>query len=97
MPTIIIVAGPNGAGKTSFIRTYLPHAVRENFVRLDADEIERELKLFSVDAPDKALAAGRVLLERLQDLIDARSNLIVETTLSLRVYANRIPEWRDAG
>ena len=97
MPQIIIVAGPNGAGKSTFIRVHLPTRLKQSFVRLDADEIEKELDPAIVGAERRSLAAGRVLLERLQDVVDARGNLILETTLTLRSYAQRIPAWKQAG
>lgn len=97
MPSIVIVAGPNGAGKSTFIRVHLPSRLQQNFIRLDADEIERQIEPAIVGAERRAFAAGRLLLEKLQDAIDARGNLILETTLTLRSYAQRIPGWKQAG
>ena len=97
MPDIIIVAGPNGAGKSTFIRVHLPSRLQQNFIRLDADEIEKGLDPAIAGAERRALTAGRYLLERLRDVVDARGNLILETTLTLRSYAQRIPTWQQAG
>jgi predicted ABC-type ATPase len=96
LPEAIIVAGPNGAGKSTFIRHFLPMAYRETFVRLDADEIERELGCEIVGAEKRSYAAGRQLLYRLQGIVDARGSFLLETTLSLRTYATKIPGWRIA-
>lgn len=97
MPVSIIVAGPNGAGKSTFIRNFLPLAYRDTFVRLDADEIERELGSEIVGADRRSYAAGRQLLDRLQGVVDARGSFLLETTLSLRTYATKIPDWKIAG
>lgn len=97
MPDIIIVAGPNGAGKSTFIDRYLPRAYREVFVRLDADEIERDLNSSIGGAERRSLLAGRHMLERLRGIVDARGNIILETTLSSRAYAQQIPDWRRSG
>lgn len=43
------------------------------------------------------MRAGRLMLARLDALIAARADLVLETTLSSRLYAKRIPEWRAAG
>jgi predicted ABC-type ATPase len=97
MPNIIIIAGPNGAGKSTFIRVQLPSTQMQNFIRLDADEIEKQLDPAIVGYERRSLAAGRILLERLQDVVDARGNVLLETTLTLRGYAQRIPTWKQAG
>ncbi len=97
MPDIIIVAGPNGAGKSTFIERHLPERIRQSFQRLDADEIEKTLDPGISGEDNRALAAGRMLLNRMQDIIDARGNLIIETTLTLRVYSRKIPEWQRVG
>ena len=89
MPKIIIVAGPNGAGKSTFIRVFLPAMVKETFIRLDADEIGASLDPTIIDQDRRNLMAGRLFLERMQDVIDARGNLLLETTLTLRLYARK--------
>ncbi len=97
MPNIIIVAGPNGAGKSTFISNHLPTAYRASFVRLDADDIERELGSEIVGAERRSYLAGRQLLERLDGIVDARGSFILETTLSSRTYASKVSGWKAAG
>lgn len=43
------------------------------------------------------LAAGRLVLERLEDLIAARADVVLETTLATRTHARRIRGWKAAG
>jgi predicted ABC-type ATPase len=96
MREVIIVAGPNGAGKSTFIVDHL--RVRpDSFVRLDADEIQKQLAATRVGEQQHAIKAGRLLLEKMQALVDARQNLMVETTLALKLYADRIPAWQQSG
>lgn len=93
MPTALILAGPNGTGKTTFASLFLRDQADQP-VFLNADEIARGL-----DAPTTAardMAAGRLLLERLDATVVERRSFIVETTLSTRLYVRRVEGWRAA-
>ncbi len=94
MPTAILLAGPNGAGKTTFASLFLRDEA-DPPVFLNADEIARGLQAPSTAARD--MAAGRLLLERLDAAVLRRQSFIVETTLSTRLYVRRIEGWREAG
>lgn len=82
-PTVIVLGGINGAGKSTSARTLLAEqlAVR-TFV--NADEIARGLNAFAPEAV--AIAAGRVMLDRLRELSQARADFAFETTLAGRTY-----------
>ena len=95
-PTIIIVGGPNGAGKTTFINEWLD-GPRVDLPFLNADEIGREPAQAFLPAASRDIRAGRILLSRLGELIQARRSIVLETTLSSRLHARRIPEWRRKG
>jgi predicted ABC-type ATPase len=90
VPTAIIIAGPNGAGKTTFAREYLASEDRR-FEFVNADEIIR-----SLDRPSDILA-GRMMLDRIDELVEARIDLAIETTLASLGYARKIPAWREKG
>ena len=79
----VIIAGPNGAGKTTFVSEYLPVSGAEY---ISADAIAATL----VSAPDEfdriRIRAGRVFLEKIQRLIQAENNLIIEVTLAGRGF-----------
>ena len=94
MKKIIIIAGPNGAGKTTFASEFLPEeADCPEFV--NADLIAAGLSPFQ---PDKvALAAGRLMLGRIQDLVENGESFGLETTLSSRSYLRLIPRWKESG
>jgi predicted ABC-type ATPase len=96
MPDIIIVAGPNGAGKTSFANEFFPHD-RADWVYLNADEIARDLQSTGYRHRHLDLAAGRLMLQRLDDAITAHLGVVFETTLATLVYQRRILEWKSAG
>ena len=91
MPNLVLLAGPNGAGKTTFIDRFLKQRA-ETFVFVNPDEVARD-----IIGPDRDLAAGRRVLERLDALIAARADIVLETTLATRSHARRLRACRTAG
>jgi len=94
MPDLFIVAGPNGAGKSTYVQQFLPKEVQcSEFV--NADLIAAGLSPF---APEQAaFAAGRIMLNRLRELVAKRVNFSFETTLSGRAYVPLLQQCRAAG
>jgi predicted ABC-type ATPase len=94
VPTVAVVAGPNGAGKS----TTAPALLRDTLgitEFVNADEIARGLSAF---APERAaIPAGRVMLDRLDELAAAGADFAFETTLSGRAYAEKIGQWQQRG
>lgn len=82
-----IVAGCNGAGKTTASFTLLPEFLDcREFV--NADEIDRGLSPFQ---PEKiAVEAGRIMLNRVNDLLARGEIFAIETTLATKVYQQKI-------
>ena len=81
IPLVVVLAGPNGAGKS----TSAPHLLKgalavEEFV--NADVIAQGLSAFRAESA--AVAAARIMLERLHVLAAARRDFAFETTLSGR-------------
>jgi predicted ABC-type ATPase len=96
VPDLIIIAGPNGAGKTTFAKEYLSAGeVRFEFV--NADEISRTLALEPGAQGRSDIRAGRMMLDRIDDLVSADADLAIETTLATLTYARKIPIWRERG
>jgi predicted ABC-type ATPase len=93
-PNCYIVAGSNGAGKTTFAREFLPHYAQcSNFI--NPDLIARALSPFD---PEAALVrAGRMVLERIGEATQSRTDFAFETTLSGRSYASLIRGIRASG
>jgi predicted ABC-type ATPase len=81
MPRVIIIGGPNGAGKTTFASAYLS-IDREVTAFVNADEISREPATLNLPEDSRNVRAARAMLERIQDLIDAEADLVIETTLA---------------
>ncbi|TWT71547.1 AAA family ATPase [Crateriforma conspicua] len=86
-PTVYVIAGPNGAGKTTFAQQYLSrYAACDTFV--NADIIAAELS--PADPDSQALIAGRLMLDRIDELAQNRVTFSFETTLAGRSHAGRI-------
>ena len=91
---ILIVAGPNGAGKTTFAREFLLREANcPTF--LNADLMAAGLNPFRPDMA--ALRAGRLMLEIIDEYVRRGESFGLETTLSGRGYARKIPRWREEG
>lgn len=94
MPSLYIIAGCNGAGKTTASFTILPELLHcKEFV--NADGIAAGLSPFNVESV--AFEAGRIMLERIRQLVDGRENFAFETTLSTRSYVSLITKAKKAG
>ena len=91
---IYIIAGCNGAGKTTASFTILPEILNCNeFV--NADEIAKGLSPFQ---PEKvSLEAGRIMLNRINELISENESFAFETTLATKSYKNKIIEAKEKG
>lgn len=93
-PNIYIIAGPNGAGKTTACFTLLPEILRcPNFV--NADEIARGLSPFAPEIV--AIQAGRIMLGRIEDLLQQKVDFALETTLATRSYVSLVQRAQKLG
>lgn len=84
---LYIIAGCNGAGKTTASYTILPEIIEcKEFV--NADEIAKGLSPFQ---PEKvSFEAGRIMLNRINELLEDNESFAFETTLSTKSYRNKI-------
>jgi predicted ABC-type ATPase len=82
-PRVIIFAGPNGAGKSTHAEAILAQLGIATFV--NADYIARGLA--GRNASTVAIAAGRIMLNRLRELSAANQDFAFESTLSSRSFA----------
>ena len=94
MPNCYIIAGPNGAGKTTFAEVYLPNE-GDCIHFVNADLIAKGISPF--DPELGSITAGRILLERVNDLVGRREDFAFETTLSGEGMKERIKNWKDQG
>jgi predicted ABC-type ATPase len=93
-PNLYIIAGPNGAGKTTAAYNILKDVLHcPNFV--NADEIARGL---SPLAPDTVpIQAGRIMLQRIDELLPRKVDFAIETTLSTRSYVQLVHRAQNLG
>ena len=94
MTDVVVLAGPNGAGKTTAAARLLPHdlGIRE-FV--NADEIARGLSPFNAERA--AIAAGRLMIERMQALVRDGANFAFGMTCSSRAHVSWLRECKAGG
>ena len=91
---LYIIAGCNGAGKTTASFTILPEILHcKEFV--NADEIAKGLSPFQ---PEKvAVEAGRIMINRINDLFKENLSFAFETTLATKSYRNKIIKEKKEG
>lgn len=94
MSNLYIVSGCNGAGKTTASYTVLPEMLNcKEFV--NADEIAKGLSPFQ---PEKvAIEAGRIMLRRINDLLEQVNDFAFETTLATKSYTRLIEKAQHKG
>jgi len=94
MPNLYIIAGCNGAGKTTASYTILPEILDcREFV--NADNIAAGLSPFNPESV--AIEAGRIMLKRIDELLNEGADFALETTLSTRSYVPFIKKAKQAG
>lgn len=91
---LYIIAGCNGAGKTTASKTILPKSLLvKEFV--NADEIAKGLSPFNPEGV--AIEAGRLMLRRIDDLLEMGESFSIETTLATKSYINLVRKAREKG
>ena len=91
---LFIISGCNGAGKTTASFNILPDLLNcKEFV--NADEIARGLSPFR---PEKvSIEADRLMLKRIEELINSNQDFSFETTLSTKSFINTIEKAMSKG
>lgn len=93
MPNLYIIAGCNGAGKTTASYTVLPEILKcKEFV--NADSIAAGLSPFNAESV--ALEAGRLMLQRIEVLMNEGVDFAIETTLSTKSYVSLVKKAAQA-
>ena len=91
---LYIIAGCNGAGKTTASFTILPEIINcKEFV--NADEIAKGLSPFQPE--NVAIESGRIMLFRINELIEKGESFAFETTLSTKSYRQKVIVAQQAG
>lgn len=91
---LYIIAGCNGAGKTTASFTILPEIIDcKEFV--NADEIAKGISPFQ---PEKvSFEAGRIMLNRINELIKNDETFAFETTLATRSHIHKVRNAKKKG
>ncbi len=91
---LYIISGCNGAGKTTASFNILPDLLNcKEFV--NADEIARGLSPFQ---PEKvSIDAGRLMLKRIDELLNSNHDFAFETTLATRSFIKTIEIAKEKG
>lgn len=94
MHNLYIISGCNGAGKTTASFTVLPEMLNcREFV--NADEIARGISPFKPESV--AIQAGKIMLNRIDDLLLQKVDFAIETTLTTKSYLNTIKKAKALG
>lgn len=93
-PILYIIAGCNGAGKTTASMLVLPEIINcTEFV--NADEIAKGLSPFNPESV--AIEAGKLMLHRIDILLQRRCTFAIETTLATRSYKSLVRKAQSLG
>ena len=93
-PNLYIIAGCNGAGKTTASLTILPEILNcSEFV--NADAIAAGLSPFHPESV--AIEAGKLMLKRIDFLIESKKDFALETTLSSKNHLQTIKKAQEEG
>ncbi len=95
-PRFTIFAGPNGSGKSTAYLRFLA-AGYDAGEYLNPDDIAKELGAVSAAPAVIDLRAGREVIRRSRDLMQARRPFVRETTLSSREILRSVSAAADAG
>jgi predicted ABC-type ATPase len=91
---LYIISGCNGAGKTTDSYTVLPEILQcKEFI--NADEIAKGLSPFNPESV--AIEAGRLMLQRIEYLLERNETFSIETTLATKTYINLVRRAQEKG
>ena len=91
---IIVVGGPNGVGKSTFTPALISHLGGRVDI-IDTDAIAAALRASGTLHAD--VAAGRITLELIAQLIDQRKSFVIESTLSGVTLSKSMQRSLEAG
>lgn len=94
LPRLFMIAGPNGAGKTTLAYKALPSFFGV-YEFVNADEIARGLSPFYPEG--QAVKAGRLMLKRIDELIETGQSFGFETTAASTVFGTKIRQAKQKG
>ena len=89
---LYIIAGANGSGKSTLASELLPS---ENLDFLNADEVAKEICPENIESVK--IKAGKIVLKRLDNLLNSGKSFAIETTLSGKNHIKTIQKAKYLG
>ena len=86
---LYIISGANGSGKSTLASELLPS---ENLDFLNADEVAKEICPENIESVK--IKAGKIVLERLEKLLNSQKSFAIETTLAGKNHIKTIQKPR---
>ncbi len=93
-PQLYMIGGPNGAGKTTAAMSLLPELLN-CYEFVNADSIAAALSPFAPETT--AIQAGRLMLDRVNQLADQRKDFAFETTMASRSFYSLLKRFKEKG
>lgn len=87
---LYIIAGANGSGKSTLASELLPS---ENLDFLNADEVAKEICPENIESVK--IKAGKIVLKRLDDILNSGKSFAIETTLSGKNHIKTIQKAKE--
>ena len=91
-PILYIIAGANGSGKSTLASELLPS---ENLEFLNADEVAKEICPEHIESVK--IQAGKIVLKKLDELLNKKKSFAIETTLSGKNHIKTIKKAKELG
>lgn len=90
MPILYIISGPNGSGKTTLAKELLES---EKLEFLNADEIAKSIN--PNDVSKAYMQAGREFFRKMDEYLEQKKSLAIETTLSGKYHKKVIKRFKE--
>ncbi len=91
-PILYIIAGANGSGKSTLASELLPS---ENIEFLNADDIAKTICPENIESVK--IQAGKIVLKKLEELLNKKNSFAIETTLSGKNHIKTIQKAKMLG
>jgi predicted ABC-type ATPase len=95
MKQVYMIGGPNGSGKTTTVNSLLSEEGVPFHEFVNADIIAQGLSPFNPDSV--VIAAARIMIKRLEQLVEEEKSFIFETTCAGKNYIRTLEECLNKG
>jgi len=88
---LYLIAGHNGAGKTTFLKEFIK---TKKLSYINVDEIAQKISLDNFSL--LSIKAGKIALKKIKKFLKKKSDFVVETTLSGKMWKRLISDFKKA-